>query len=171
MPAAVRSWLLLDTSMTVALVRAAGSPVQLTLLRDGPGRVLDDERRLLAGGSARARVREVVLTRGDEPLIAARTVHLSRRLHADPQLVALGKRPLGTLLFGTGEARPCRRELTIIDACSPLYRLARGAARRLRQQFFARRTLYRYARQPLLVTEIFLSSICRHQPAPEVGAG
>jgi chorismate-pyruvate lyase len=166
MPAELRSWLLLATSMTEALGHASGSAVRLTRLRDGIGRARMDECRLLDRANARARVREVVLSGTGGPLMAARTVYLSRRLHADAQLTSLRERPLGTLLFRRGTASVCRREFAMIDARSPLYRLARRAAGRLRRQFPARRTVYRYRRQPLLVTEIFVSPICRRQSAP-----
>ncbi len=150
MPAAARRWSRLDTSMTQALVQRFGPGLRVEVRFDGTGRLLPDEARLLGTRRQRGRVREVMLGAGGRALLAARTVHASRRLGAHPALASLGSRPLGALLFAGGKPRWMRREYAGLAL-----RLAPGR----RQRCWARRTVYLYERQRLLVTEVFLPAM------------
>ncbi len=148
--------------MTRALGQHAGQPVRVQLLHQGRGRLLPDEARLLGTRGCCGQVREVVLDGGSGPLMAARTVHASRRLQRHPKLAALGSRALGELLFEHGRPRRLHCEHGLIDRRSPLHRLVRNASAGLRDRRHAcraRRTVYRFERQPMLVTEVFLPAL------------
>ena len=147
MPSRARRWIRLETSMTRALVERFGGALRIAVRHDGRGRLNPDEARLLGTRALRGQVREVMLEVGDRRLLAARTVHVARRLRAHAVLATLGKRPLGELLFAFGKPRRRRREYGQVRLG---FRV--GAGRRC----WARRTVYVFERQPLLVTEIFL---------------
>jgi chorismate--pyruvate lyase len=150
MPAQARRWIRLDTSMTRALGRRFGAGIRVVVRCDGPGMLLPDEARLLGTRKARGQVREVVLRIGECSLLVARTVHASRRLRAHAALASLGSRPLGELLFTNGTPRRRQRQYAPVAL-----RRAMGSS----QHCWARRTVYLYERQRLLVTEIFLPAM------------
>lgn len=149
-PAQARRWICLQTSMTRAMQERFGTSMRVDVRFDGKGRLRMDESRLLGTRKLRGQVREVVLRIGERDLLAARTVHVSRRLASHAALASLGSRPLGELLFAAGRPR----------------RLARQFARlRLRQatrsECWARRTVYVFERQRMLVTEAFLAGMVK----------
>ncbi len=151
--------------MTRAIARHIGHPVRVHVLCDGRGRLLPDEARLLGARASHGRVREVVLDAGGRPLLAARTVHVSRRLQCHPGLLALGSRALGELLFEHGKPQYLHRQHALTGRGSTLGRLVcratAGASNVCRacRACRARRTVYWFERQPLLVTEIFLPAL------------
>lgn len=133
--------------MTRALVKRFGPAIRVAVRRDGRGMLQPDEARLLATRKLRGQVREVMLRVGERGLLVARTVHVARRLRAHAVLATLGKRPLGELLFARGKPRRRQREYAQVRL-----KFRVGAGRRC----WARRTVYVFERQPLLVTEVFL---------------
>lgn len=147
MPAQARRWIRLESSMTQALVERFGPAIRVAVCRDGRGMLPPDEARLLGTRKLRGRVREVVLRAGERSLLVARTVHVARPLRSHAALTSLGSRPLGALLFAGGKPHRVRREYGQVS-------LRLGAGRR--QRCWARRTVYVFERQRLLVTEIFL---------------
>lgn len=160
LPAELRLWMTLATSMTAQLRHSAGADVTVDVLRSEVATVDPDERRCFADSPERAQVREVCLHGGGRALLAARTVYASARLQADPVLAGLGDRPLGELLFdGTSAARWTLREFARLTPGSPLHALAQRCAPQAHDAFWARRTLFWRAGEPLLVTEIFLPPV------------
>lgn len=104
-------------------------------------------------------VREVLLCCGDEPLVFARTVMPVGILRGHYRALRnLGRRPLGSLLFGRDTIR--RGPLTV--AClRPGHRL-HDRARELTgldQPAWARRSVFHVGSKPILVTEMFLPSL------------
>lgn len=156
-PAALKRWILLDTSMTAELRRCCRADVAVRVLRQGRADLFADERELLRTGKGRGAVREVAMQAGAQALLAARSVHVSQRLV--PHLRALGTRPLGAWLFGAGRPDREARQLALLPSQGPLARLARQAAGRTIGACWARRSLYRIEGQRLLVTEIFLPAM------------
>lgn len=154
MPAQARGWIRLETSMTRALVGRFGPSLRVAVFHDGRGRLQPDEARLLGTRQRRGQVREVLLQVGERWLLAARTVHVARRLRAHAVLATLGKRPLGELLFACGKPLRRQREYAQVSL-----KPRAGAGRHC----WARRTVYLYERQPLLVTEVFLPEMVRRR--------
>lgn len=150
MPARARHWIRLRTSMTRALQERFGEGIEVVVRCDGRGRLQADESRLLGTRMLCGQVREVVLRIGERDLLAARTVHVSRRLASHASLVSLGSRPLGELLFAGGKPRSLAREIAQVSV--------RHAAHR---RCWARRTVYLFERQRMLVTEVFLAGLVK----------
>lgn len=160
LPADLRPWMTLSTSMTQQLARSAGADIAVDVLRSEVAAVYPDERHCFADSPERAQVREVCLRGGGRGLLAARTVYAAERLQADPALSNLGERPLGELLFdGPEMPRWTLREFARLTPGSPLHALAQRCAVQTHDAFWARRTLFWRAGDPLLVTEIFLPPV------------
>jgi chorismate--pyruvate lyase len=105
-------------------------------------------------------VREVLLYCGDRPLVFARSLAAAGHLDGPWRaLRGLGARPLATMLF----ADPCiargALEFRGLDARDPLYRSAAAAVAGLPAGLWARRSVFRRQRAPLLVTEVFLPGV------------
>lgn len=165
LPAALRPWAALDASMTEAVGRAGGGPVEVELIRQGPGRLLPDEAAWLPGAArGRGTVREVCLRVRGRPLLLARTAFASRALAEHPTVRDLGGRPLGSLLFaGPRPAPVISREVALLGPRHPLHALARrrgGPARGL----WARRSLVLLLGTPILVTEALLPDLLGRSP-------
>lgn len=161
LPHRVREWMQLSSSMTRQLQQRVGSDVRVRVLSSGLGRLLDGEARLLQVAGRSGFVREVCLYRGEEGLLVARTVFSSKRLMSDFALSSLGTRPLGELLFENGNAaRWTAREFALLKPGSALFPLiGRCRLRNRLRPCWARRTVFEYCGEPLLVTEIFLPSM------------
>lgn len=169
-PSAVRAWLLLESSVTQALQKTFGEVMHVDVLSDSPGPLLSDERPLLATSSPEGRVRDVFLRTGKHVRVAARTVYVSPKLCVHPDLSSLGGRPLGELLFEQGPPRWHKREWALLDARAPLHGLVRRSLEATGNTCWARRTLFLFEDEPLLVTEMFLPTIFVRQfsAPPEV---
>jgi chorismate--pyruvate lyase len=181
-PAAWRRWLYYSQSLTRRLEDRTQQPIAIELLQQAQGRLLTDEIALLSSSQHRtkaiskhrpnriwanksagseAHIREVCLTAGDTPLVVARTVW-PKNSSAQQLLAQLGSRPLGKLLFNSdpnssSTAVFVQRQIILLKPGCPLYALAQSAqTRRKLQSYWARKTLYRFYDQPLIVTEIFL---------------
>lgn len=117
-----------------------------------------DEARLLAMPKGqRAMVRQVQLLCDEQPWIFARTVipvtSLSGRLR---RLVHLGTRPLGGMLFADPGMRRGNVQLARIRAGEDLYRAATSHLPQPPAEIWGRRSVFRIADKPLLVSELFL---------------
>lgn len=165
LPSFVRGWVGLETSMTAAIGRAAAGTIDVTVRRQEDGPLQDNEAAFLDGDGP-ATVREVCLSHVGEPLLAARTVFTSDILRTHPQIVDLGDRPLGSLLFAGERPSPySARQFTRIVPNTPLFPLVRWRYTGAETEFWARRTLFVLFDAPLLVTEIFLPALLAKQGA------
>ncbi len=163
LPVGVAAWLRDPGSLTRAVVRACEAGFEVAVQRQGWGRALPSERRLLGQpADRRCLVREVKLLCGDRPWVFARTLIPATSLSgAARRLAGLRNRPLGALLFGDRRTRRLGVQVARLDprhtlyhaACSHLDESARPAV------IWGRRTLFVYAGKPLLVNEIFLPEI------------
>lgn len=158
-PPSVRPWILLATSMTQALQQAFGIDLHVRVLHDASGPLLADESGLLAASAGSGCVREVALHTDSEVLLAARTVYLPGHSGAHRKLASLGSRPLGELLFAEGEPRWLQRQFVLLDSRAPLFVLVRRVAADTVHSCWARRTVFLFGHQRLVVTEIFLPAM------------
>jgi chorismate--pyruvate lyase len=166
LPASLAVWLLDTASLTRRLQGLCGGEFRVRILSQVRGRPRLDETRVLGmrcGGLAI--IRQVQLLCDDQPRVYARTVipvsSLQGRLR---RLAHLGARPLGALLFAD---RGIRRGVVELARIRPGERLYADAVNDLRQahgEIWGRRSIFRLARKPLLVSEIFLPGF----PADEV---
>ncbi len=169
-PARVRDWIGLRSSMTARIHAVADTRIDVEVLRQATGRLHDDERPFFTDQPGRyGTVREVCLSADGVPLLMARTVLTSRRLRDHPTIRELGNHALGSLLFAGGKASPwTAREMIHLDAHSPLFALVRRRHRGVQARYWARRTLFWLFDEPLLVTEIFLPDLIHHPRATQV---
>ena len=181
-PAAWRRWLYYSHSLTRRLEDRTQQSITIELLQQSQGRLLTDEIALLSSSQNRTKpnfkhrptrigankrtgaeghIREVCLTADDTPLVVARTVW-PKNASAQYLLEQLGSRPLGELLFNpdancSSPAVFVQRQIILLKPGCPLYALAQSAqTRRKLHSFWARKTLYQFYDEPLIVTEIFL---------------
>ncbi len=158
MPRALRGWLLDTASLTLRLQQLCPGRFRVRLLSQSWGKPFQDEARVLGmPHGSRALIRQVHLLCGEQAWIYARTVipvsSLCGRLQ---RLAHLGTRPLGGMLFADpgmqrGGVELARTRHRAGHACRG--NLSSGTAP---AEIWGRRTVFRLADKPLLVSEIFL---------------
>jgi len=158
LPGALTAWLLDPASLTRRLQGLCAGEFRVRVLSQVWGRPRLDEARVL--GMRRrglAIIRQVQLLCDERPWVYARTVipvsSLSGRLR---RLTHLGARPLGAMLFAD---RGMRRGVVELARIRPGEMLYTDAVRDLWQphdEIWGRRSIFRLANKPLLVSEIFL---------------
>jgi chorismate--pyruvate lyase len=105
----------------------------------------------------RAIIRQVHLLCGSRPLVYARTIIPATSMRGKLQRLAhLGTRPLGAMLFADPGMRREGVELANIKPGEGLFLDATRHISRLPGNIWGRRSVFRIAHKPLLVSEIFL---------------
>lgn len=114
--------------------------------------------------AGRALIRQVQLLCGNRPWVYARTVIPATSMCGRLQRLArLGNRPLGAMLFADPGMRRGRVELARITPGQTLFAAALGhTGRDTPAAIWGRRSVFRIADKPLLVSEVFLPQF----PAP-----
>ena len=158
LPAVLTAWLLDPASLTRRLQGLCTGEFRVRVLSQVRGRPRLDEARVLGmrrGGLAI--IRQVQLLCDDHPWVYARTViplsSLQARLR---RLARLGARPLGAMLFADRGMRRGIVELARIRPGEMLYADAVRDPRQANGEIWGRRSIFRLAHKPLLVSEIFL---------------
>jgi chorismate--pyruvate lyase len=158
LPAAMAVWLLDTASLTRRLQGLCAGEFRVRILSQVRGRPRLDETRVLGmrrGGQAI--IRQVQLLCDEQPWVYARTVipvsSLQGRLR---RLAHLGARPLGAMLFADRGMRRGAVELARIRPGEMLYADAVRGLRHAPGEIWGRRSVFRLAHKPLLVSEIFL---------------
>lgn len=158
LPASLVAWLLDTASLTRRLQGFCPGAFQVRVLSQVRGRPrLDEARALGMRRGALAIVRQVQLLCDTRPQVYARTIiPLSSLRGRVRRLARLGVRPLGAMLFAERGMRRGDVELARIRAGEALYADATGDARSGAAVIWGRRSVFRVAKKPLLVSEIFL---------------
>jgi len=166
LPAELTAWLLDPASLTRRLQGLCAGEFRVRVLSQVRGRPRLDEARVLGmrrGGLAI--IRQVQLLCNEHPRVYARTVipisSLQGRLR---RLASLGVRPLGAMLFADRGMRRGIVELARIRPGEMLYADAVRDSLQANGEIWGRRSIFRLAQKPLLVSEIFLPGF----PAGEV---
>ena len=157
-PQDLSGWLLDTASLTLRLQRLCPGKFQVRVLSQAWGVPRIDEARVLEMKPGRlAIIRQVQLLCDGEPWVYARTVIPATSLRGRLRRLAhLGTRPLGGMLFSDPGMRRASVELVRLDAGQPLYRDATREFDKCPAQIWGRRAVFRLAKRPLLVSEIFL---------------
>lgn len=140
LPMSLRHWLLASGSLTRQLTVLANGQFRVEPLQQGFSSIYLNESQLLNTGlTEQAWVREVYLFGCDQqPWVKARSIFPLKTLKGEGlRLRYLKNKPLGSLLFYRGQPE-CTRQI----ACLP--------------EGWARRSLYYWHHQPLIVQETFL---------------
>lgn len=158
----LHAWLCETGSLTQRVVDTcdAAHPFKLQLLRRGFAAAHRDELPLL-GLHDRARVREILLKRGDMPLVFAHSVISHRDLNgAWAVLDGIGGRSLGSILFSDHTVRRGALHFRRVDARHPLFLKALPWCGMLvPSELWARRAVFEREGRPLIVTEVFLPQV------------
>lgn len=163
---AYRSWLTERRSLTARWQRASGA-FRVEPVRQGIAPPLADEHaRLALPPRHQAWTRDVVLYCGTTPVAFAHTA--APTLPRGPVhhwLQRLGKRSLGTLLFSHPGFVRIAVDYAAIDRRHPLHadllRHIPGEGRG-QSRYWARRTLFAYGRQRVVLTEVFLPAVLNY---------
>ncbi|MDE2599185.1 MAG: chorismate lyase [Rhodocyclaceae bacterium] len=164
LPAVLRAWLCETGSLTQRVVSICTEtrPFSLQLLKRGFAPAHRDELPLL-GLHDRARVREILLKRGEAPLVFAHSVISHRDLRgAWAILDGIGGRSLGSILFHDHTVKRGALHFRRIDRRHPLFAKALpwcGDARP--SELWARRAVFERRGRPLIVTEVFLPAVMK----------
>jgi chorismate--pyruvate lyase len=157
----LRRWLTARGSLSERIRARCGGAFRVLPLFQGRARAWPDE--VAALGLSRndmPLVREVLLYCGDRPLVFARSLAAAGHLEGPWRaLRGLGARPLATMLFADPRIARGALEFRGLDVRDPLYRRAAAALDGLPPGLWARRSIFRRRRAPLLVTEVFLPGV------------
>lgn len=157
-PRPLDSWLLDTASLTLRLQQLCTGEFRVRVLSQVTGRPwLDEARALDMKPDALAIIRQVQLLCDGKPWVYARTIipltSLRGRLR---RLAHLGSRPLGGMLFADPGMRREIVELACIRKGHDMYATATRRLTRKPDCVWGRRAVFRIARKPLLVSEVFL---------------
>jgi chorismate--pyruvate lyase len=158
LPALLAVWLLDTASLTRRLQGLCAGSFRVRVLSQLRSRPRRDEARALGmRHGAWAIVRQVQLLCGTRPQVYARTVlPLSSLTGRVRRLARLGARPLGAMLFADRGMRRGNVELARLRNGERLYAEATRESRPGAGVIWGRRSVFRVANKPLLVSEIFL---------------
>lgn len=107
-------------------------------------------------------IREVLLCLDGLPWVFARTLVPGGMLdNAQSDFLTLGNRPLGELLFNSGEFIPGKIEVGQFNACSTLAKLIESLHQSSEHTLWGRRRYFSHNEQQLIVSEIFLPAAQR----------
>lgn len=161
LPPALRAWLLDSGSLTERLIRSCSGEFRVRVVGEGWQRPRLDEARVLGMPlHLRARIRQVQLLCDGVPWVFARTVIPVSTLGGERlRLLRLGDRPLGAYLFADPRMSRGPVELARIRPRQAMYAEAMADYGDGRDEIWGRRSVFRLAGRPLLVTEVFLPAI------------
>lgn len=160
-PADTYDWLKDPGSLTARLKRSCTESFRVRLRRQGWGRPLYSEGRLLGMRRGEAAiVREVELLVDEVPWVFARTVIPATSLRGPAKrLTMLGTKPLGEVLFADPRTQRVVMEMAHFHTRHNLFNKVVTSLDIGPEELWGRRTLFDLAGSPLLVNELFLPAV------------
>ena len=157
-PDIVRQWLGAVGSMTHAMRSLTEEQLQLQLLSSAPQQVHSEEAELLGAlTSIELFTREVLMQQEEEALLYGRSIFPASLADVDLATIEnLGTEPLGEVLFKLKEAPRLSMQFAMLDKNNYLYQ-ALNQHLIQSEPLFARRSLFDYQGQHVLVQEVFLT--------------
>lgn len=138
-----QDWLSDAGSLTQLIANKTQSTVSVEVLNDHNQNLLNDEALLFDKPLNRCRVREVYLCVNDVPVVFARSIlPTSSSTGINRDVLQLGSKPLGEVLFKKGKAPILLRQITEVPGLG-----------------WGRRSLYQLRGHPILITEFFLPEL------------
>lgn len=156
--ASLYPWLFDASSLTARLIALHGSDFSVRVLSQQWQKLSAEESTAMALNHAHsALVRQVLLCAADKPLVYARTVIPATTIQgAQRRYASMGNRPLGAMLFAD---RTMRREAVQV-AMLPENHAAHKYAE-TDKSVWGRRSVFRVAGKPILVSEYFLPELLK----------
>lgn len=149
-------WLFDASSLTARLVALCGKSFSVQVLSQ-QWQVIDAEEAaaMALNNASSALVREVLLCCENQPLVYARTVIPVTTLRgAQRRYSNLGNRPLGAMLFADRTMRREEVQVAVLSASHQANQYSNSGER-----VWGRRSVFRVAGKPLLVSEYFLPEL------------
>ena len=142
-PLVWQDWLSNSHSLTQLIAEKTQATVTVEVLSDCRQSLLADEAVLFGHSMRRCRIREVYLCVNDVPVVFARSIlPTSSSTGVNRDVLQLGSKPLGEVLFKKGVAPIILREITEIPGLG-----------------WGRRSLYQLKGHPILISEFFLPEL------------
>ena len=157
----IRNWLEDTGSLTKKVREACDGRFSVQVRRQGSGKCLYDEARLLDITRTRyAVIREVELCCDATAWIFARTIIPMKSLSGPARrLTMLGNKPLGAVLFADPSVHRGQTQFAHLHPGQELFDTAVVGLSERPDSLWGRRTLFYLAGKPLLVNEIYLPGI------------
>ncbi len=138
-----QDWLSDAGSLTQLIANKTQSTVSVEVLNDHNQNLLKDEALLFDKPLNRCRIREVYLCVNEVPVVFARSIlPTSSSTGINRDVLQLGSKPLGEVLFKKGKAPILLRQITEVPGLG-----------------WGRRSLYQLRGHPILITEFFLPEL------------
>lgn len=154
----IKDWLLASGSLTQKL-KSHCSQFEVRVLGEDILNPFDSE----LPSQSQAWIREVLLCLDGVPWVFARTLVPGAMLNiVESNFLALGTRPLGELLFTSGEFTPGKIEIGEFTPCTNLAGLINSLDQPSTQALWGRRRYFSHQQQQLIVSEIFLPAARQH---------
>ncbi|HAW92222.1 MULTISPECIES: chorismate--pyruvate lyase family protein [unclassified Arsukibacterium] len=151
LPAVLKEWLLEPASLTARL-KSRACDFKLQVLQQQEQTLPDFIKPLLPGNNL-AQCREVLMSCNRLPCIYAQSWLPLPTLAALQPLAQLGEKPLGEVIFQQPHVRRSEIEVARVKLTHPLTAAVASG------EYWARRSVFTLAGQPLLVAEVFLDGV------------
>lgn len=150
-PAALSPWLLEPASLTARL-KARSERFRLQLLAESTQVLPDFLKPCFAQRVSDCVCREVLMWCNDMPAVYAQSWLPLQSVKQINALTALGEQPLGELLFQFPDVERSPIEIAQLGLVNSIAPISAG-------EYWARRSVFSVAKQPLLVAEVFLPGV------------
>ena len=151
-------WLFDASSLTARLIDLCGDDFSVRVISQR-WQMLDAEEAaaMSLNGVRSALVRQVLLCCGDRPLVYARTViPVTTIKGAQRRYANMGNRPLGAMLFSDRTMRREEVQVAVLPVSHEANQFIKAG-----EPVWGRRSVFRVADKPLLVSEYFLSDLLK----------
>ena len=176
-----QDWLSDTGSLTQKIELTIGQKLEVKILSDCRQNLKYDESRIFLFKIRRCRIREVLLCINNTPLVMARSIiPIFSSSGSNQDILRLGKKPLGAVLFARNKNKPGKRnnfesrkkypcpknkairEIARLGKNSSIWQSSYKKYHDLPLNPWGRRTLYKLKGRPILVSEIFLPNLIKN---------
>lgn len=149
-------WLFDSSSLTSRMIRLCDGKFSVKVLsQDWKKMNADEMDAMLLSGVPSSLVRKVLLCCNDQPLVYARTVIPATTIQgAQRRYANMGNRPLGAMLFADRTMRREAVQVAKLPDNNEIYCYTKS-----NEIIWGRRSVFRVAEKPLLVSEYFLPEL------------
>lgn len=155
-PPSLLPWLFDASSLTARMIDLCGKDFSVRVISQQWQKLNAEEASAMSLDHVRsALVRQVLLCCGDNPLVYARTVIPATTITgAQRRYANMGNRPLGAMLFADRTMRREEVQVATLPALHEANQFSKSG-----EAVWGRRSVFRVAGKPLLVSEFFLADL------------
>ena len=157
-PSSLLPWLFDASSLTARMIELCGQDFSVRVISQRWQKLSAEEASAMSLKHVRsALVRQVLLCCGDRPLVYARTVIPVTTVRGAQRCYAnMGNRPLGAMLFADRTMRREDVQVASLPASHSVNQFSKAD-----EPVWGRRSVFRVAGKPLLVSEFFLPELIK----------